>query len=305
MIKVFNSPETLISPEIISFSFLCQALQNILGIARRSCTYLGWSCRLSCSLHEKTRHHRLMVRGTSCTLATSAFWRQRSSTCNARAEGPLHCFIFEHISISWQQHVQAEEFDRSCTSILPAVSAVHCHLPGSQSSRLSCSRGGAFRSYIATWRNTLQTVQIYSDLPGLFQGLFWVCTPPKRNGVFVIDSCLKSYPTHQLRWFCQLPQLDLRQERSLRLQEPRGLRNTSGANHSEPQCVAWSKRTEKFQLKRLRSMKNPGKTWKDHPQHFRQNSGLFREVFDSDLFRAGKRIFKCARTSIWPEIEDG
>lgn len=107
MIKVFNSPETLISPEIISFSFLCQALQNILGIARRSCTYLGWSCRLSCSLHEKTRHHRLMVRGTSCTLATSAFWRQRSSTCNARAEGPLHCFIFEHISISWQQHVQA------------------------------------------------------------------------------------------------------------------------------------------------------------------------------------------------------
>jgi hypothetical protein len=41
MIKVFNSPEPLISPEIISFSFLCQALQNILGIARRSCTYLG------------------------------------------------------------------------------------------------------------------------------------------------------------------------------------------------------------------------------------------------------------------------
>ena len=92
MIKVFNSPETVISPEIISFSFLCQALQNILGIARRSCTYLGWSCRLSCSLHEKTRHHRLMVRGTSCTLATSAFWRQRSSTCNARRAATLFYF---------------------------------------------------------------------------------------------------------------------------------------------------------------------------------------------------------------------
>ena len=89
-----------------------------------------------------------------------------------------------------------------------------CHMPGSQSSRLSCSRRGAFRSDVATWRHAPRYIQIYPNIIKyqIFPAFFRTCL-----GVYTLQGeCVFCYlfwwkipwnPWVAMIWSCH--QIDL------------------------------------------------------------------------------------------------